>query len=407
MMRKSLLFISLLGVCSCGGSNDNLYRVLTSGQSAEDEHARNCEQPQPYRWVVAPHPDDEVLMAAGYLQDAVSRGGVLVVLMTLGDYDCRTSGTTREQESLAALAQIGIGPEYIAVLGYPDGSLMDLNEQVTVSRRLSEDGRCETGTTTYRTTTTDRPSLANATVSQIRLGHEATYIASEVASDLRWLMEHYPPAEIVVTHEMDDHPDHTATYALIRGALEARSSEGYSAVRVLRAFVHEGACWPQGDARYGACSAMSEVVGTPLGQLPQPFSAYAPSLRVPYVGDVSKATLIELYTSQAHSDPNNWLFSFARTDEAFFEETIGPLPGDLQVGLPPGVHEVGGRLVDDLLGQRICSAACQGMFRYRHEVANGHERATIYCDSVFRGATEFRPHGSQSSQRRSIDLNGE
>ena len=47
--------------------------------------------------VLAPHPDDEVLMAAGVIDRAVKQGlRVEVVLRTNGDFTCKRDGRVRQ-----------------------------------------------------------------------------------------------------------------------------------------------------------------------------------------------------------------------------------------------------------------------------------------------------------------------
>src|SRR6185312_5025656 len=88
--------------------------------------------------VLAPHPDDEVLGAAGVLRETVRRGlPTRVVFLTYGDsnewsflaYRKRpvflprsvlAMGTLRRQEGLAAAAVLGVPAGNLSFLGYPD-----------------------------------------------------------------------------------------------------------------------------------------------------------------------------------------------------------------------------------------------------------------------------------------------
>ena len=91
--------------------------------------------------MIAPHPDDEALGAAGLLQRVVAAGGsVRVLLMTSGDAfpegveaarkirrprprDFRSYGDLRERESTSALQRLGLSRAQILFLGFPDGGL--------------------------------------------------------------------------------------------------------------------------------------------------------------------------------------------------------------------------------------------------------------------------------------------
>jgi LmbE family N-acetylglucosaminyl deacetylase len=92
----------------------------------------------------APHPDDESLAAGVFLQRAVAAGAAIrVVYATDGERNCwpqrvlerkvlirdpdrRRWGARRQEEALAALRTLGIGPESVEFLGLPDQGVTDL-----------------------------------------------------------------------------------------------------------------------------------------------------------------------------------------------------------------------------------------------------------------------------------------
>src|SRR6185295_9467498 len=94
--------------------------------------------------VVAPHPDDETLAAAGLMRRVISSGGaVYVVWMTSGDgfpegvetaegiahprpKDFRSYGTIRESEARAAVGTLGVNRHSLSFLGFPDEGLCEL-----------------------------------------------------------------------------------------------------------------------------------------------------------------------------------------------------------------------------------------------------------------------------------------
>ena len=92
--------------------------------------------------IVAPHPDDEVLGCGGLIQQAVAVGAdVRVIYLTNGDHnqmafklysgrlhlsprDYFKFGEQRRTEALAATSLLGLQPQQLIFLGYPDwGSL--------------------------------------------------------------------------------------------------------------------------------------------------------------------------------------------------------------------------------------------------------------------------------------------
>lgn len=94
--------------------------------------------------IVAPHPDDEAIAAAGLIQRSVAGGGtVLTLCLTDGennpwpqrailrrwritDDDRREWGATRRRETVDGLAHLGGGNASARFFAFPDGSLGDL-----------------------------------------------------------------------------------------------------------------------------------------------------------------------------------------------------------------------------------------------------------------------------------------
>src|SRR4051812_48996156 len=59
--------------------------------------------------VIAPHPDDEVLIAGGVVARARAEGRkVAVAIVTNGDFTCARDGHLRQDETIAALASLGV-----------------------------------------------------------------------------------------------------------------------------------------------------------------------------------------------------------------------------------------------------------------------------------------------------------
>ena len=94
--------------------------------------------------VFAPHCDDETLGCAGLIQQTIEAGGhAQVVMLTNGDgfraaVECRTHSLrvtpadyveyagARQQESVRALANLGVSTDNVHFLGYPDQGLQAL-----------------------------------------------------------------------------------------------------------------------------------------------------------------------------------------------------------------------------------------------------------------------------------------
>src|SRR2546421_198447 len=79
--------------------------------------------------VIAPHPDDEALIAAGRIRAAVLAGDtVKIIVVTNGDAQLGgvDRGLQREGESVAAAQLLGLTEQDVIFLGYPDGSMLDI-----------------------------------------------------------------------------------------------------------------------------------------------------------------------------------------------------------------------------------------------------------------------------------------
>ncbi len=260
--------------------------------------------------VIAPHPDDEVLFAGGVLDAAVRAGQrVSVIVITNGDFGCERDGWARQDETLEALATLGVAERDVRFLGYPDGHLAELGPQplAPVERRDAQ-GRCTRGDTTYA-----RRGVRGTDVHTALTGAPARYTEDAVVGDLAALLAKLEPRDVYVPHPIDEHPDHVATYTFFRRALD-RLEAGPR--RVHRALVHFGDCWPGNDCKSPLAPKAK------VEPLPAPLEGYVPSERVPADGNL-KLAAIERYRSQLGTRPRtNWLMSFARAEEVFFPEVL-------------------------------------------------------------------------------------
>ncbi len=160
--------------------------------------------------ILAPHCDDETLGAGGLIQAAVQAGiETRVVIATNGDgYRFATSeefkklyptardyihmGEVRQEESLAALAKLGVSSDHVTFLGYPDrGTSAFLEKHWSPARP-------------YRSPYSD--------VSQSpypRTYHPSSvYAGADYLADLISIVDEYHPDLIVFPNPEDVHPDH-------------------------------------------------------------------------------------------------------------------------------------------------------------------------------------------------------
>jgi LmbE family N-acetylglucosaminyl deacetylase len=194
--------------------------------------------------VIAPHPDDDIITAAGVIQTARRRGEPTTVLyMTNGDFTGIAAGKTREAEAVSAQQLIGSSESNLIFLGYPDRYLATLQQSYpsAADRFVSPLGQ--------GTTYADR-GLGKLDYHHYRYGVSAPYNWANLVHDLQLALQAYRPSQIYVTSRFDAHPDHSASYAALMEALQQISSTDRSFVpAVHETLVHIPAdenLWPIG-----------------------------------------------------------------------------------------------------------------------------------------------------------------
>lgn len=171
--------------------------------------------------VLAPHPDDEVIGCGGVIQRSLSNGiPVNVVFLTYGDNNewsfllyrkhavllpsaVKQMGLLRHDEAVQADNVLGLAPEALSFLGYPDFGTLHIWTQHWDSRPPFE---------SMLTRVTQVP-YTNA----FRTG--AAYKGEEALRDLTSLFKAFRPTQVFVSHPADFNADHQALYLLTRVAL--------------------------------------------------------------------------------------------------------------------------------------------------------------------------------------------
>jgi LmbE family N-acetylglucosaminyl deacetylase len=163
--------------------------------------------------VVAPHPDDETIGAAGVIQAALAQGSqVRVVIVTNGDGQALSPlvihrslemgaeeyiqmGEQRQQESLAAMQKLGLPARDVIFLSFPDRGMLPLwNGNWTEDCPL-------------------RSSYTGAISSPYPLtfNPNARYCGRSVLNDFSAILANFHPDLIILPHPADKHPDHRAS----------------------------------------------------------------------------------------------------------------------------------------------------------------------------------------------------
>jgi LmbE family N-acetylglucosaminyl deacetylase len=188
--------------------------------------------------IIAAHTDDELLAAGGLMQRACAAGAdVWVVFATNGDAgrwgvlrrarrlrprpaDYIAGGETRPREACRALARVGVAPDRIVFLGYPDRGLMALGAERRGARRP------------YISPFTK--AWASPYALSYRPG--APYTSADFQQDLEAVVAAVRPTVVLTHHPADRHRDHRALYARTR--LAVRDAGGIPASALYAYLVH-------------------------------------------------------------------------------------------------------------------------------------------------------------------------
>lgn len=287
--------------------------------------------------IVAPHPDDETLGCGGLIARGVAAGAdVHVVLMTngdaselgvlLGERELSLSarayvalGNMRQQESLHALALLGLPRSHVHFLSYPNNGLAALwRPDHWLYSRPFESPYTKISTSPYERSFTP----------------QAPYCGLQVLSDLVSLLNQIRPTAVYVTHPRDIHPDHWATNAFVRYALATVSARGgrwADETSVYGYIVH----WPL----YPAPSRMSvKLLLVPPSELAGPHAGW---LRLELPADVRQRKLKAIWAYRSQSPRfDRLLLRFARANESF---ALLPVT-EMQIGAPSVWHDDKSRL---------------------------------------------------------------
>ncbi len=171
--------------------------------------------------VLAPHPDDETIGAGGAIERALKSGAaVKIVCLTNGDHNelafiayerrltFRTGefihmGEVRRQETINAMAYLGIKKEDIIFLGYPDfGTRQILLRYWDPSKP-------------FRNLLTRISHVAYPEAPSFGL----PYVGENILKDLKKIIVDFRPTVVFVSHPADHNGDHQTLYVFLRIAM--------------------------------------------------------------------------------------------------------------------------------------------------------------------------------------------
>jgi LmbE family N-acetylglucosaminyl deacetylase len=191
--------------------------------------------------VIVAHPDDEILGAAGYIKKTIEKGGEAhIVIVTNGDankfyyisaerlfYKNKQffieEGNERINETINAIAKLGLNDDHIDFLGFPDRGLNNL---------LTSNWNHSQPYFSPYTKTTQSPYINTFDPS-------SNYSGEDLVKNLKQIIKEVQPTKIFTHTIFDIHPDHRATAEFVNLALkELKTSDDFKDPNLYSFLVH-------------------------------------------------------------------------------------------------------------------------------------------------------------------------
>ena len=203
-------------VCICG-----LWLAALSCAAFAAEPPALLLSPNDRVLVLAPHPDYEVIACGGVIQRALAAGiPVRVVFLTYGDNNewafavyrkhpvlepaaVRKMGLIRHDEAIATDRILGLSPDHLFFLGYPDFGTLHIWEEHWGNQPSFQSMLTQVAQVPY--------------FNAFRV--DAAYKGDEILNDLKSIISEFRPTKVFLSHPADRHPDHPALYLFTRVAL--------------------------------------------------------------------------------------------------------------------------------------------------------------------------------------------
>ena len=197
--------------------------------------------------VVAPHPDDDIIIASGIIQRALARNEtVWVVFVTNGDHAGVSTGTLRQGEAVSAQAALGLIEDRLIFLGYPDGHIFDIRDCWRYPWECPNPNGPYVTQNGVSETYASR-GLGRTDYHRYRFGTAGSYRWETMIADMTDILTSIRPTHIFTTSQWDTHLDHEATFFLVQTA----GLQAMSAVAGYNPTIHKTTVWP-GDTSWPA-----------------------------------------------------------------------------------------------------------------------------------------------------------
>lgn len=275
--------------------------------------------------ILAPHQDDEMLMAGGIIKRAVDAGdNVKVLLATNGDYNGQGSGQGRIVESINALNALGLTKDNIMFLGYADtgglGGTQTYWDSFLYKLYTAEDD------TVFTSRFGNQYSYGNPDIKQDYrfelTGEHSLYTRANFVNDLKDAIINSNATDIYVPSRYDMHFDHAYLDLFAIEAIQSikRDNPSYNPT-LHESIIHSCA----GDGNWPVWN--SDEAGIQAHKMPQGLEdltmlqwSERENVNVPYSMRQTpfsfnlKDQALRLYTSQYYG----YIGSFAKVNEIFW-----------------------------------------------------------------------------------------
>jgi LmbE family N-acetylglucosaminyl deacetylase len=198
-----------------------IFLISASLAAAEEAKDRvNCTKNDRVL-ILAPHPDDEAIGTAGVIERALKQDAkVRVVCYTNGDsnelsfivYEKRLTfrkgeflymGEVRRRETVRAMVSLGVNPEDIIFLGYPDFGTMEIFTKYWGNVIPYKGLFTRVSKVSYREA----------------LSMNSPYVGESILKDIKKVILDFRPTKIFVSHPADVNRDHRALYLFLQVVL--------------------------------------------------------------------------------------------------------------------------------------------------------------------------------------------
>lgn len=289
--------------------------------------------------VLAPHEDDEMLMAGGVINRAVNNGDeVYVVYGTNGDFNGVSQGKTRISDTVNAMKAIGLDKSHLFFLGYADNGGMGVGSYATAftdsfiySLYMSDDNTVLSSRNGVTQTYGNEDVIEDYHYQ--KTGQHADYTRANFLADLKSVMETVNPTDIYMQSRYDMHYDHAYFGIFATEVIDDIRAEDTS----FKPTVHEGIIhshmtdevYPNDQGNYGDGSEDSSYLGawkqlegleekTSLRWADRENVLVPYSMRqMPFKYNIKDQGLRE-YTTEYY----NWIASFVKVSEVFYKKTF-------------------------------------------------------------------------------------